>query len=131
VKHSSIQEKPMKTSPWLQRLPLARLCAAWRQDGRGQLAHGRQRRLAWPLGHRPTPAISPALGHDERSAMAAARPHDGAASTDALVQCARDVRIPILRAIYRYIRSAGPAGQPAPAYAPPGEPVSGPVIQFP
>lgn len=36
-----------------------------------------------------------------------------------------------LRAIYRYIRAAGPAGQPAPAYVPPGQPVSGPVIQFP
>ncbi len=36
-----------------------------------------------------------------------------------------------LRAIYRYVRAAGPAGQPAPAYVPPGQPVSGPVVQFP
>lgn len=36
-----------------------------------------------------------------------------------------------LRAIYHYIRAAGPAGQAAPAYVPPGQPVSGPVIQFP
>lgn len=36
-----------------------------------------------------------------------------------------------LRAIYRYVRAAGPAGTPAPAYAPPGQPVSGPVVQFP
>jgi mono/diheme cytochrome c family protein len=36
-----------------------------------------------------------------------------------------------LRAIYRYLKAAGPAGQPASAYVPPGQPVSGPVIQFP
>lgn len=36
-----------------------------------------------------------------------------------------------LRAIYRYVRAAGPAGQPAPAHVPPGQPVSGPVVQFP
>ncbi|MDR6535272.1 cytochrome c precursor [Variovorax soli] len=36
-----------------------------------------------------------------------------------------------LRAIYRYVKAAGPAGLPAPAYVPPGQPVSGPVIQFP
>jgi mono/diheme cytochrome c family protein len=36
-----------------------------------------------------------------------------------------------LRASYRYIRSLGPAGNPAPAYVPPGGKVTGPVIVFP
>lgn len=36
-----------------------------------------------------------------------------------------------LRAIYRYIKAAGPAGQPAPAALPPGQTASGPVAQFP
>jgi mono/diheme cytochrome c family protein len=36
-----------------------------------------------------------------------------------------------LRAIYRYIRAAGPAGEPAPAYVPPGGQATGPVVQFP
>lgn len=36
-----------------------------------------------------------------------------------------------LRAIYAYIRKAGAAGQPAPAYVPPGQPVQGPVAKFP
>jgi mono/diheme cytochrome c family protein len=36
-----------------------------------------------------------------------------------------------LRAIYRYIKAAGPAGQPAPTYLPPGQVPSGPVVQFP
>ncbi len=36
-----------------------------------------------------------------------------------------------LRAIYRYIKAAGPAGDPAPAYLPPGQAPSGPVVQFP
>jgi hypothetical protein len=36
-----------------------------------------------------------------------------------------------LRAIYRYVRQLGPAGQAAPAYRPPGTPVAGPVVQFP
>ncbi len=35
-----------------------------------------------------------------------------------------------LRAIYRYIRSLGPKGEPAPAYAPPGVAVSTPYIDF-
>jgi mono/diheme cytochrome c family protein len=35
------------------------------------------------------------------------------------------------RAIYRYIKSLGPAGQPAPAYAPPGVAVATPVIEWP
>ncbi len=35
-----------------------------------------------------------------------------------------------LRAMYRYIRSLGPKGEPAPAYAAPGERVSTPYIVF-
>ena len=36
-----------------------------------------------------------------------------------------------VRAIYRYLRWLGPAGQPAPAYVPPEQTPSGPVVQFP
>jgi mono/diheme cytochrome c family protein len=36
-----------------------------------------------------------------------------------------------LRAIYRYVRHAGPAGKPAPDYVPPGRTPSGPYVQFP
>ena len=36
-----------------------------------------------------------------------------------------------LRAMYRFIRHLGPAGQPAPAYVPPGGKVATPVIVFP
>lgn len=36
-----------------------------------------------------------------------------------------------LRAIYRYVRAAGPAGQPAPAAVPPGQAAAGPVVLFP
>jgi len=36
-----------------------------------------------------------------------------------------------LRAIYRYVHSLGPAGEPAPAYLPPGEEAKGPVVRFP
>ena len=36
-----------------------------------------------------------------------------------------------LRAIYRYVRAAGAAGQPAPAYVPPGTLPAGPVVRFP
>jgi mono/diheme cytochrome c family protein len=36
-----------------------------------------------------------------------------------------------LRAVYRYVRALGPAGGPAPAYAPPGHQVAGPVVVFP
>jgi mono/diheme cytochrome c family protein len=43
----------------------------------------------------------------------------------------RDMSDTDLRAIYRYVRAAGPAGKPAPAYLPPGQPVSAPVVQFP
>lgn len=43
----------------------------------------------------------------------------------------RDMADEDLRAIYRYVRAAGPAGQPAPAWVPPGQAVSTPVIDFP
>ena len=43
----------------------------------------------------------------------------------------RDMTDVDLRASYRYIRSLGPAGNPAPAYVPPGGKVTGPVIAFP
>jgi mono/diheme cytochrome c family protein len=36
-----------------------------------------------------------------------------------------------LRAFYRYVRHLGPAGKPAPAYVPPGQAASGPVVKFP
>lgn len=36
-----------------------------------------------------------------------------------------------LRAIHTYVRALGPAGQPAPAYVPPGGKTSGPVVRFP
>ena len=36
-----------------------------------------------------------------------------------------------LRALYRYVRQLGPAGKPAPAFAPPGSKVSTPVVLFP
>jgi mono/diheme cytochrome c family protein len=36
-----------------------------------------------------------------------------------------------LRAFYRFVRHLGPAGQPAPAYVPPGQTPKGPFIQFP
>jgi len=36
-----------------------------------------------------------------------------------------------LRAIYRYVRSLGPSGSAAPAFLPPGQAASGPVVVFP
>lgn len=36
-----------------------------------------------------------------------------------------------LRAIYRYVRYLGPAGDPAPDFLPPGKVAEGPVLQFP
>lgn len=36
-----------------------------------------------------------------------------------------------LRALYRYVRHLGPAGEPAPAYVPPGGNPQGPVVRFP
>jgi len=43
----------------------------------------------------------------------------------------RDMSESDLRAAYRYIRSLGTAGGPAPAYVPPGGKVAGPVVAFP
>ncbi len=43
----------------------------------------------------------------------------------------RDMSDADLRATYRFVRSLGSAGQPAPAYLPPGQVAKGPVIQFP
>jgi hypothetical protein len=43
----------------------------------------------------------------------------------------RDMTREDLRAVYRYIRHLGPAGEPAPAYVPPGQPARTPVIRFP
>ena len=43
----------------------------------------------------------------------------------------RDMTNDDLRALYRYIRHLGPAGQPAPAYVPPGKAALTPVVQFP
>ena len=43
----------------------------------------------------------------------------------------RDMSESDLRAAYRYIRSLGTAGGPAPAYVPPGGKVPGPVVAFP
>ena len=36
-----------------------------------------------------------------------------------------------LRAIHHYVRALGPAGAPAPAYVPPGQQATGPVVVFP
>jgi len=36
-----------------------------------------------------------------------------------------------LKAIYAYTRSLGPGGAPAPAYVPPGQKATGPVVRFP
>ena len=36
-----------------------------------------------------------------------------------------------LRAVYRYVRHLGPAGEPAPAYVPPGGVVTTAVVRFP
>jgi len=35
-----------------------------------------------------------------------------------------------LKAIYAFVKTLGPAGTAAPAYVPPGQPTSGPVVQF-
>ena len=43
----------------------------------------------------------------------------------------RDMSAQDLRALYRFVRSLGPAGDAAPAYVPPGQKPNGPVIQFP
>lgn len=36
-----------------------------------------------------------------------------------------------LRSMYRFVRSLGDPGKPAPDYVPPGQPVLGPVVMFP
>ena len=43
----------------------------------------------------------------------------------------RDMTGRDVRAIYRYLRHLGPAGQPAPAYVSPDKTPSGPFVQFP
>ena len=43
----------------------------------------------------------------------------------------RDMHEQDLRAFYRLVRHLGPAGNPAPAYLPPGETPKGPYVQFP
>jgi mono/diheme cytochrome c family protein len=43
----------------------------------------------------------------------------------------RDMSDADLKAIHAYIKAAGPAGAPAPAYLPPGQPAQGPVVKFP
>ncbi|MBX3609865.1 MAG: hypothetical protein KF871_08190 [Hydrogenophaga sp.] len=43
----------------------------------------------------------------------------------------RDMSDTDLKAIYAFVRAAGPAGQPAPAYAPPGVAVKTPVVRWP
>lgn len=43
----------------------------------------------------------------------------------------RDMTDEDLRAIYHYVRSLGPAGKPAPDYAPPGQVVTTPVVRMP
>ena len=43
----------------------------------------------------------------------------------------RDMSDRDLRAIYRFIRTLGPTGDPAPAYVPPGQTPTGPFVQFP
>jgi mono/diheme cytochrome c family protein len=43
----------------------------------------------------------------------------------------RDMTDEDLSAIYQYVRSLGPAGPSAPAYAPPGQAVPTPVVRFP
>jgi len=43
----------------------------------------------------------------------------------------RDMSVQDLRAIYRFVRYLGPAGEPAPAYLPPDQEPKGPYVQFP
>jgi mono/diheme cytochrome c family protein len=43
----------------------------------------------------------------------------------------RDMDKEDVRAIYRFVRHLGPAGDPAPAFVPPGQTPSGPFVQFP
>jgi len=43
----------------------------------------------------------------------------------------RDMTTDDVRAIYRYLKYAGPAGKPTPAYVPPGGTPRGPVVEYP
>jgi mono/diheme cytochrome c family protein len=43
----------------------------------------------------------------------------------------RDMSEQDLRALHRFVRALGPAGEPAPAYVPPGQVPRGPVVTFP
>lgn len=43
----------------------------------------------------------------------------------------RDMNNADLSAIYRFIRSLGPAGEPAPAWVPPDREPAGPVVRYP
>lgn len=43
----------------------------------------------------------------------------------------RDMDKEDVRAIYRFVRHLGPAGQPAPAFLPPTQVPAGPYVQFP
>jgi len=43
----------------------------------------------------------------------------------------RDMNETDLRSLYRFVRSLGVAGEPAPAYVPPGKEPHGGVVQFP
>ncbi|MDO9596861.1 MAG: cytochrome C [Azoarcus sp.] len=43
----------------------------------------------------------------------------------------RDMADEDLRALYRFVRTLGPAGEAAPAYVPPGREPIGPVVRFP
>jgi hypothetical protein len=43
----------------------------------------------------------------------------------------RDMSDRDVRAIYRYLKYVGPAGQPAPAYVPPDKEPKPPFVQFP
>lgn len=43
----------------------------------------------------------------------------------------RDLTEQDLRAFYRFVKTLGPKGQPAPAYLPPGQVPKGPYVQFP
>ena len=43
----------------------------------------------------------------------------------------RDMSDADLKAIWAYVRAAGPAGEPAPSFLPPGNAPRGPVVRFP
>jgi hypothetical protein len=43
----------------------------------------------------------------------------------------RDMRDADVKAIFAYLKHLGPAGEPAPAYLPPGQEPNGPFVTFP